>query len=238
MKRIFTLLPIFLLITLFGCKNDIIGQVSGEGPRVSEELDLDSFTGVVNAISGDITIVSGNTQKVTIDAQKNIIENLKLNVKEGILYIGYKENVRRAEKPILKIVLPVFDFASVAGSGNMDINGFGKIDDLHLRVTGSGNIDFDGTADRVRVNLTGSGRANLNGEADNGEIRITGSGKFNGEKFPMNNATANLTGSGNAHINCTDQLSGRITGSGNVIGYGDPKVKMKITGSGKYRDES
>jgi hypothetical protein len=83
------LLPICLLIEaaiLTSCK------VNGKGDVTSGTFELAPFTGIVNNISADVHITQAATQKVEVVAQQNIIDNMKLEVTDGTLNIGFKKD--------------------------------------------------------------------------------------------------------------------------------------------------
>ncbi|MEM8909300.1 MAG: DUF2807 domain-containing protein, partial [Bacteroidota bacterium] len=55
-------------------------SIKGEGPIVTETLDLSSFTGIGLGISADVLLTHGSEQSVKVEGQANIIENLKTKV--------------------------------------------------------------------------------------------------------------------------------------------------------------
>lgn len=202
-----------------------------------KEVDLPAFHGVSNSIHADVTIKQGSTQRVNVEGPQEMLDLLELEVKSGILHIGYnKRNVRNTKKVYFDISLPKLDYASVSGSGDIEGSGFSGGDKLKLRVTGSGSINMDAKTDRMEVHITGSGKIRCKGSAQDGSVSITGSGGYHGENFIMQAAEVSITGSGDAEMHVTGELSGNITGSGDVIGHGNPRAKMKITGSGSYKD--
>ena len=67
--------------------------INGEGPKVMKTLDLASFDGLSLAISADVMVKQGSAQSVKIEAQQNIIDNLKKEVKDGVWKISFNKNV-------------------------------------------------------------------------------------------------------------------------------------------------
>lgn len=207
--------------------------ISGEGPVVKKTLQLDNFHAINLSVSGNVYLKQGSTQSVEVEAQQNIIDNLKKEVTDGRWNIGFEENVRRLNKLNIYITVPSIDEVLVSGSG--DIIGqsvFSGISTLNIGVSGSGNIEFEGNAEEMFARVTGSGDIEVKGSAKTGEIRISGSGDIEAHGFKTTDAKIRISGSGDASIHATNSLEVRITGSGDVAYKGSPKLNSRITGSG------
>ena len=103
-----------------------------------------------------------------------------------------------------------------------------------LLIGGSGDARIHHlNAATLDARLMSSGDAILSGQADHQEVRLQGSGSFNGETLAGNDATLNLSSSGNAGVNVADRLTVSISGSGSVTYHGDPDVSQQISSSGQ-----
>ena len=67
---------ILLGITLNSCYIDN-RNIKGQGPVVEQTFDLPDITGVALSIDANVIVTRGDTQTVTIEAQQNIINNIK-----------------------------------------------------------------------------------------------------------------------------------------------------------------
>ncbi|MBK9013794.1 MAG: hypothetical protein IPM82_06730 [Saprospiraceae bacterium] len=77
-SSVMTLFTILLFASSACTQNWSSGPgITGEGPKVTKTLDLASFDGLSLAISADVMIQQGSSQSVKIEAQQNIIDNLK-----------------------------------------------------------------------------------------------------------------------------------------------------------------
>lgn len=205
--------------------------ISGDGSVISKTIDLPSFSGIVLNINADVDLNRGK-QSFDVLAQPNIIDNLKLEVKDNVLHIGYDKNVKNAKSPRFSISIPNVHKLVVTGSGDMVARGFDKQDQLKLKVTGSGSIDIDNGAAEMEVKISGSGDIKISGTADTGEFGVTGSGDIDAENLTIAEASASITGSGDISLACKETMNVKITGSGDVDVYGNPKLISRVTGSG------
>ncbi|MEM1321242.1 MAG: head GIN domain-containing protein [Bacteroidota bacterium] len=213
--------------------------IKGEGPIVTKELDIDAFTGIHLTTSADIYIKQGSTQKVTIEAQQNIIDLVKTSVKGKTWKIGYEKNVREAKSVKFYITLPTVTNLGVSGSGSVQTDGrFTGLDDLDVHISGSGDVKADVEAGDISTHISGSGDVSLAGSANSHDIHISGSGDVESYRLQTENCDVHISGSGECEIYVKSKLDVAISGSGDVSYKGDPgSVRSKVSGSGDVQSK-
>jgi hypothetical protein len=211
-------------------------SINGEGDIVKKELKIDQFSGVSLGFSGNIILTQGNTQKVEVEGQQNIIDNIKREVKNGTWKVNYEKNVRKAKPVTVYITMPILDYAAVSGSGNLTSDGhFRNLENLKVKISGSGDINLVVDARNVTSSISGSGGIRLEGEAASNEVHISGSGDIYASSFKVKDCTISISGSGNCKVKVDGNLDVRISGSGDVSYTGDCNIKSRISGSGDVR---
>ena len=207
--------------------------ISGKGPIIEKELNVASFNGFDLGISGDVIVQQGSSQKVRVEGQENIIDNLKTEVKNGIWKIRFKENTSNYKKFVIHITIPTVNSVELSGSGNVSSKGQLSSDDLKTYLSGSGNIDLNVSAEDLTVKLSGSGSIGLNGKANQADMKISGSGNIKTYDLAAQNCEIQISGSGNAKVHAVNSIHAHVSGSGNIYYKGNPeKVSSKVTGSG------
>lgn len=193
------------------------GTINGEGSVVTKTLKLDNFNEIGLAVVGEVYLSKGNTQKVTVKGQANIIDNLKTEVKDGEWDIEFDQKARNYEKLIFYITVPDIERLSIAGSGSIKgEDAFDNLDRLDLAIAGSGDIEFSGSARNVSVSIAGSGNVKV-------------------ENLKTEDCKVDIAGNGDCSIEVTDELSVSIAGSGDVKYKGRPRLSTSIAGSGRVR---
>jgi hypothetical protein len=190
-------------------------SISGEGPVVTEELSLADFHSIGLGVSGTVYLIPGKVQKVTVEGQKNLIDNLKREVKNGSWNISFDKNVRESRDMKFYITIPSVKNLSIGGSGKIiaqeAFNGLGA---LKFSIGGSGTIEFSGSADSA-------------------DVSIGGSGNIKASNLKVQSCKVSIGGSGSCAIEVGDRLDASIAGSGKVQYKGRPKVNSSVSGSGK-----
>jgi cytoskeletal protein CcmA (bactofilin family) len=211
-------------------------SIKGEGKVVTQEIQLEPIHGFSLSFDGDVTVTQGSTQKIVIEGQQNIIDNIKREVKHGYWNIEFDKNVKDAENVKVTITLPSLDEIGLCGSGSiMSTNRFKGLNDLELSISGSGDLHFNFEAKNTEFNLSGSGKSTLEGATGSLEINISGSGDVTAKDLEASDCEISISGSGDASVNVNGDLKTAISGSGDVTYKGNASVNASISGSGNIR---
>jgi len=230
-------MPALVVLAIFGlfAYGYSSSVVVGSGSVIVQNYDLSGFDSVTVADGADLLFTQGDVYSVRVEAEDNVLELLEVEVDERGLEVGVEDFVSlRNTKPILVYVtMPEVATLTVEGSGN--IESFDEIasDRLILRIFGSGSIDIMAQGGDVDTKILGSGDIHVSGEAVNHNAIIEGSGRINGASLEVQNAVAEIMGSGNIELYATEMLDVTITGSGRVKNSGGAVVTQRVSGSGE-----
>jgi hypothetical protein len=240
--KTYSIISLALISMLFSncsdsrCKN-------GEGKQVTKTLNLNSFSGIDMQIAADIVIRQGQTQKVEVRSQENVLNELKTNISGGNWVIDFGSKCFKDYDMSIIITVPNLKEIVLSGSGDINIGDFVDQDNMDINVSGSGNIEFnkfDGLKN-ITCNISGSGEIVFKepiNSVDKSKIKISGSGTFDAYPVVTKNCDINISGSGDCFVHVTDELDVNISGSGNVFYKGDPKIKENISGSGVVKSRN
>lgn len=227
-----------LMILLFpGCDYSLFG-IKGVGETITQEIFLENFDKIDMAIDADVVFYKGDTQKIEIEAQQNIIANIKTKVKSGKWDIEYDKNVGRHNPVKIYITLPEISQIILSGSGDIYSEDTFDVENLKLSISGSGDIDFAVNTDNTDISVSGSGNIFLEGGTIDQDISVSGSGNCKCFSFFSTKSNVSISGSGNCEVFARDDLIVNISGSGNVYYKGNPDINSHITGSGDVIDEN
>lgn len=215
----------------FNFEDDDFGCVRGRGNQVSEVRSLTDFTSVTNTTSANVVIVQGSTYDVEVRAQDNILNEVTTQVRGSELIINTRGCVNNADIDVF-ITMPQINGLSIIGSGDIFGDNAWVVNDMDLRVIGSGDMDLDVDADDIDIEINGSGEITLFGSADNCRTDITGSGDLRSFNLVADDHRVIIFGSGDAKVFASDQLDVTINGSGDVWYKGSPTISVNIAGSG------
>jgi hypothetical protein len=234
-------LTLLVLIMSFLTGQLLYGQgwgqgIDGEGAVIKQEISLSPIDGLDLGFGGDVILTPGQTQKIVIEGQKNIIDNIKRDVSNGIWRISYIKNVDDAKPVTVYITIPTIKHVGLSGSGSIkSTSKFSGLKDVDIAVSGSGDIMMDIEARETGIRISGSGEIQLAGSTEALEVAISGSGDVMTKELMASRCKVQISGSGDAAVYVSGDLETSISGSGDVMYRGDASVTARISGNGEVR---
>ena len=248
LKNAIILISIFIgLISFTSCEGDdnpAPGCIKGEGTVTTSTLSVAEFSGIELAISSNVTINQGATQKVEATGHPNIIDKIITSVSNGVWKIDFEDGCYEDFELSIEITIPSINQLDVSGSGDLLVNNFSnQTGELSADINGSGNItlnDFEGITN-FDASLTGSGSFTGNSDIASLEtfsLTISGSGEYLGFEISSDDCVVNSLGSGNSELTAQNSLNVTLTGSGDVSYKGSATLTSNVTGSGRVIDRN
>ncbi len=208
--------------------------VRGSGNVISETRAVSQFDRVSLFGSGHLTIIQGDQESLTIEADDNLLPLIKSGISGGLLKIG-PENVNLHPTKTIQYRLQLKNLREVQLAGALEAEAQSlKTDRLLLAITGSGKIQVPKLdTGELEVSISGSGDILLAGKAGRQRIQISGSGDYQAGDCGSQDTTVSVSGSGNATVWVQRTLEAHISGSGDIRYYGSPQVNsLNVAGSG------
>ena len=209
------------------------------GDVIREDRAVSGFDSVVIEYPADVTITRGSSESVSIQAQSDILPEIRTEVRSGVLYLSPppgRIGLHRPRNEPVRIDVTVTDLTSVdfSSAGRLSIRDF-SVDDLRVSASGAGEVDMVNlTAQRLDCVLSGAGSLQVSGSSAAGalKVNISGVGSFDGQDLRSGTADVEISGAGSATVWVTRQLTAQISGLGSVRYYGSPNVSKEISGLG------
>ena len=246
MKRVVVFLAIAGLTTMFSF-----------GQRV-ENRSVSDFTGIDASGAFEITIVKGNAESLTIEANDDVMPYVRSEVRNGVLHLYLDRNVpRRVNNRTIKATVVMGDLNKVSLSGackiiandpftprnfNGDFSGSCSMTinvntgQLSIKSSGSSNLQIKAnvTGD-TKMNASGSSKIELVGSSKNLTIDLSGASNFKAEDFIVETATIKSSGSCNVSVNVTETLNVNSAGASTINYKGSPAITTNSSGSSRVR---
>lgn len=216
-KSLSILLVVALLLAACGTADETTADVEtirGSGKVVVENREVHDFHAVALGGIGDLVLTQGDDERLTIEAEDNLMPYIKSEVSGGKLEIGLDGGEGRNYVPTqpIKFTLTV---------KNLDA----------LTLGGKGSIRADNlTGETLTCVLAGVGSAELSGQVTRQDITVSGKGDYKAAGLESREAKILIAGAGNATLWVRDSLQVQSVGSGTVQYYGSPTVERQELG--------
>ncbi|MDF1671905.1 MAG: DUF2807 domain-containing protein [Vicingaceae bacterium] len=225
-KRILFL--IVLAFSFYSCVNSI----DGDGNVTTEERSTDSFNKIDISGHFEVFINQGNTEKLEIEADYNLIELIETETKSNTLYIKSKKPIGNAES--LKLYITVKNITDIDISGAVELNSKGTLDgeNLEINISGAADINLGVDVISLTMDMSGASETTLRGKAENFDIELSGASDLQAEKLKTKHTSVDISGAGSAKVFAKKTLKVEVSGAGSVKYKGNPKITKVISGAG------
>lgn len=225
------------MIAMFNNGESFIGPGErGSGNVVTETRDVSGFQAIEIDYPAQVLVQQGSKESLKIEAEDNLMPNLKTQVRNGTLEIFYRREEGKHVNPTktVKITVVVKDLSDVQfnSAGELVIEKI-KADTLEVSLSGAGNMELeDIEVKALDVSLSGAGSGTASGVADDLNLVISGFGDFKAGDLHSKDARVSISGTGSATVWVDDELDAQVSGAGSVNYYGAASVSRQISGVG------
>jgi len=213
--------------------------LAGNGKIIKQTRGITAYTKIAVTGPFDVILTSGETGKITIEGDENIVEILITDVNDGILTIATRDEqpvkASTSRKTKIKLAAGNLEKISLNGCGSVSVRPCIKSSKLKATVDGPGSITLVVATADTEVCILGSGTITLKGSTDKLTSRIVGSGMIKACDLETKDVVASVSGSGNIKVSCSSAITGRVIGTGTIAFTGEPqKTDLKFMGSGSF----
>lgn len=193
-----------------------------------------AFNRIVSTASIDIWVRQGDSHSILIETENIAADKIQTQLQYGTLTVSMAKGTYWNARAKVIISLPDLQAISLSGTGNIIADGAFKLDKLDLELSSSGNITMNMLiVDQLSVKLFGTGDMQLGGSADEVVIKLSGSGDIQGFGMKILRCEAEIKGSGNIMVFVREAIQAYVSGSGDISYKGNPiSESVKSTGQG------
>lgn len=200
-----------------GCGLNFGNGIKGSGHVITEDRSVGDFSEIEATAVIDIILRQSDVAAVKIEADDNLIGEIKTEVDGNRLKISMPKNFRLNSHSSLKA------FITVKNLEELTVTGVSKV-----------TCESQLALDRFKLNFTGVGGVNLRGTCNDAELRNTGVGDIDALDFVCKNLEIKNSGTGDVKCRADNELTIKNTGVGDVEYTGSAVLKeVSSTGVGK-----
>ncbi|MGA9212534.1 GIN domain-containing protein [Kaistella sp.] len=218
------LLYLFLILIAVSC-----GKISPKGNIESKDIPLEEFVNL--NLKGKFRVFYIHSEKnfVNVETYPNILNNLKIKVKDKILNIEEKRETKGVDFYNITIYSKYnLEKISISDSVEMNISSEIKTDNFKLNL--KNNAKFIGSVNsrKTELEMRGKSRANFLGSTKNATIKISDTASLIAPYWQINDLIIDSKNGNYAEVNVKDSLKGNIKNTAKFIYYNDPIRAFKI----------
>jgi len=222
-KLIAAILIIALLANglLVGCG----GILTGSGNLKTEEYIFSDFNKVEISSAFKFEISKSSSYSVSVTADDNIIEKVRVTKEGDILKIGLQPFIRLGSVTLrANVVMPQLHGLDVSGASRGTVSEFSSIEDINIKVSGASRVTGDITGGDAEFDISGASSIQLEGSATNIVADVSGASSFDLSSFKVNNANIDISGASTGTVNLSGRLDADLSGASKLSYIGEPTM--------------
>ena len=224
MKKFFLPLLVVIALQSTGFTQKTINDAN------AEVREAKSFHAIELSSAFDVYLTQSNEESVAVSASETRYkENIKVDVKGGVLIIRYDNNGKwnnGNKKLKAYISFKQIDRLNVSGACDVYVVENWKADNLKIGLSGASNLKGKLSAEKLMVDQSGASDLTLTGTVGQLNIEVSGASDFKGYDLAVDYCNAKASGASDIKITVNKELSAEASGASDV----------KYKGSGLMRD--
>jgi Putative auto-transporter adhesin, head GIN domain len=224
-----------LLIALFAMAGLSAQQVNDPNAEVRPATNYHGIS-VSNAF--DVYLTQSNEEAVAVSAaETKHRERIKVEVKDGILHIGYDSEGKMSwgngnKRLKAYISFKQIDKLNVSGACDVFISGVLKADILSINQSGASDLKGKLDVNKLTVDLSGASDMLVTGAATQLSVEASGASDFKGYDLTTDICNAHASGASDIKITVNKELSAHASGASDVRYKGNGVIRdIKSSGS-------
>ena len=202
-------------------------NLTGSGNVVSQEEMITGFDKLDISSSFDVDVVQGDSFKVVIRVDDNLLEYVQAVKQGSTLKIGlepmraynFSNTTMEAD-----ITMPDLTALDLSGSSTAVLNGFETSNSLTFDLSGNSELRGEIEGREVNFDLSGNSRILLSGSAANLRISASGNSEVDLSDFPGTDGRVDASGSSTVIVNLSGRLDADASGGSDIFYLGNPQL--------------
>ena len=214
----------FIFLLFISC-----GKISPKGKIESKDFPVEDFTNINLEGKFRVFYVNGEKSFVNVETYPNILNNLKIKVKDKTLNIIESRETQGVDFYNVTIYSKYnLEKISISDSVEMNISSEIKTDNFKLNL--KNNAKFIGSVNsrKAEVEMMNTSRANFTGKTKVAFIKIADTANLIAPYWIIENLNIDSKNANYAEVNVQDSLKGNIKNTAKFVYYNDPIRAFKI----------
>lgn len=194
-----------------------------------QQRSVGSFQMVKASGAINLYVRQGPTTKVEVDADQDVLESVKTEVRGNTLTIyrdkSFSLNGMLRSKTV-RVYITTPQLAGIEVSGASDVKGETPIsaDDFRIQASGASDVTLTLNAKSLTTNASGASDIRLDGRVERQQVDISGSSDYRASDLRSRKANVQASGASDAYVYVDDELQAHSSGASDVHNKGRARV--------------
>jgi len=222
-----------LFFSTTSCFIDSMTGIKGNGNVISENREIQSDFDAIKVSQGiDLFLTQSNEFLLNVEADENIMDLLKTEVKGNTLHISFEKNVYRATSRKVYLSTSVINSLATSSGAHISTENNLKSENLELDASSGSFIKVKTTALSVYSETSSGATMTVSGSTKSFRVSASSGSTIHADNLESENTTAKVSSGANIDVHASESLTAKASSGGDIDYAGNPKVVNKDTSSG------
>lgn len=219
---------------VFPIENIKAQVTTGNKNVVRQNRKITNFEGIDVGGAFDVYISEGDSYKVTVESDENLLDKIRTEVDGDVLRISTKGRIRRATKLNVYIRIKELRYLHTGGASDVYAETDFNTPSLEIRSSGASDVKMGAVYSKyISCNISGATDVRMSGKTSRLDVSVSGSGDFKAYDLVAEEGEVKVSGSGDANVHFTRSIRASVSGAGDVRCMGNPRNRdIQISGAG------
>jgi len=233
MKNQLNLILFFTLIMSLGSCMTPFSGVKGNSNVVSETRNIDEDFNSISAATGlKVEIVQSSSVKVVVEADENLMDIIKTEVKDGVLKIYSEKNIWSAKAKNIYVQIPEITSVSASSGSSVHSESTLKTGNFSVDTSSGSTVNLEISADVVRADASSGSTVRLEGSANSIMAEASSGSSIKTMELMTSDASAKVSSGASIKLHTTNKLKARASSGGGIKYSGNPEYVDRDSSSG------
>ena len=208
-------------------------QLKGNGNFKSQTRNVSDFKGINTSGGFYVEITQGDTESLKIEAEENLIDNIKTEVRNGVLHIYSDKSISTSEG--MKAYITVKELNEIDISGGVQVVGKSafKTNILKLDMSGASTVNMALNANKIIANMSGASKIELKGQVNDLKIAMSGASHAAVAELIAKDVNVTASGASKAKVHADKALHITASGASAVFYKGSPSISSDASAAAR-----
>lgn len=212
----------FTLSLVFGACSSNFGQ-KGNGNVISQDREImENFSEISGSAGLNIFLTQGNENKVTVEADENLQQYIKTDVKDGKLRITTSQNIGWSKAK--KVYVTFIEVNSIEASSGSDIvgNSVIKSENISLKSSSGSDLKLEIFSKSVTAQTSSGSDMEISGKATSLSAKASSGSDLDAKELLVINCIAEASSGSDIKVNVKEKLDANASSGADINYYGNP----------------
>lgn len=208
-------------------------ELRGNGTIKSQNRNVSGFTGIDVGGGFRVELVLGSKEGVRLEAEENLLNNIKTEVENGVLHIYNSESIKTKKAMTAYITVKELRSIEVSGGVKVTSNSTFKADAFNVNMSGGSAVALALNTNQLTAEMSGASKLQLTGIAGKITMDMSGASKVEAAGLEATHVKIDASGASKVQVYAKETLNVSASGASLVRYKGSPKVTTDVSAAAR-----